>query len=255
MDAKGERPLVSVIMPAYNAEKYIEEAIRSVLSQTYTNWKLLILDDGSTDRTAELAERFANADTRIRLLRNPQNMGVAQTRNRGFDMANGDWAALLDSDDVWHSDKLEKQLATAERSGADMIYCSYSMMDADGRRISDFIVSERTSYAAMLEESVLSCSTVLLSRSIYSEYRFSTNYYHEDYALWLRLLRLGFTAFGCRDVLADYRILKGSRSNDKLRSARQRWLVYRKAEKLSLARSAHAFAGYVRRGIAKYKRV
>ena len=77
MDAKGERPLVSVIMPAYNAEKYIEEAIRSVLSQTYTNWKLLILDDGSTDRTAELAERFANADTRIRLLRNPQNMGVA----------------------------------------------------------------------------------------------------------------------------------------------------------------------------------
>ena len=71
MDAKGERPLVSVIMPAYNAEKYIEEAIRSVLSQTYTNWKLLILDDGSTDRTAELAERFANADTRIRLLRNP----------------------------------------------------------------------------------------------------------------------------------------------------------------------------------------
>ena len=119
MDAKGERPLVSVIMPAYNAEKYIEEAIRSVLSQTYTNWKLLILDDGSTDRTAELAERFANADTRIRLLRNPQNMGVARTRNRGFDMANGDWAALLDSDDVWHSDKLEKQLAAAERSGAD----------------------------------------------------------------------------------------------------------------------------------------
>ena len=198
MDAKGERPLVSVIMPAYNAEKYIEEAIRSVLSQTYTNWKLLILDDGSTDRTAELAERFANADTRIRLLRNPQNMGVARTRNRGFDMANGDWAALLDSDDVWHSDKLEKQLAAAERSGADMIYCSYSMMDADGRRISDFIVPERTSYAAMLEESVLSCSTVLLSRSIYSEYRFSTNYYHEDYALWLRLLRLGFTAFARR---------------------------------------------------------
>lgn len=255
MDAKEERPLVSVIMPAYNAEKYIEEAVRSVLSQTYTNWELLILDDGSTDRTVELAEKLSNADPRIRLLRDPQNMGVAQTRNRGFDLAEGKWAALLDSDDVWHSDKLEKQLDAAQRSGADMIYCSYSMMDADGRKISDYIVPERTNYAAMLEESVLSCSTVLLSRSIYSEYRFSTNYYHEDYALWLRLLRLGFTAFGCRDVLADYRILKGSRSNDKLRSARQRWLVYRKAEKLSFVRSVHAFAGYVRHGIAKYKRV
>lgn len=255
MNAKREKPLVSVIMPAYNAEKYIETAIRSVLLQTYKNWELLILDDGSTDRTAEIAEKFANEDPRIRVLLNPKNMGVARTRNRGFDEAEGEWAALLDSDDVWHSDKLEKQLAAAELSGADMIYCSYSMMDAGGQKISDFIVPERTNYAAMLEESVLSCSTVLLSRSIYSEYRFSANYYHEDYALWLRLLRLGFTASGCSDVLADYRILKGSRSNDKLRSARHRWLVYRKAEKLSIARSAHAFVGYVRHGIEKYKRV
>lgn len=78
MDAKGERPLVSVIMPAYNAEKYIGRGYPLRALATYTNWKLLILDDGSDrpDR-AELAERFANADTRIRLLRNPQNMGVA----------------------------------------------------------------------------------------------------------------------------------------------------------------------------------
>lgn len=110
IDGIRTAPLVSVIMPAYNAEKYIEEAVSSVLSQTYKNWELLILDDCSSDCTAEIAEYFASLDTRIRLLRNPQNMGVAKTRNRGFDIAKGEWIALLDSDDVWHSDKLEKQL-------------------------------------------------------------------------------------------------------------------------------------------------
>lgn len=78
---RQERPLVSVIMPAYNAEKYIAEAIQSVISQTYTNWELFVLDDCSTDGTAEIAEGFANADSRIHLLQNPQNMGVARTRN------------------------------------------------------------------------------------------------------------------------------------------------------------------------------
>lgn len=132
IDGIRTAPLVSVIMPAYNAEKYIEEAVSSVLSQTYKNWELLILDDCSSDCTAEIAEYFASLDTRIRLLRNPQNMGVAKTRNRGFDIAKGEWIALLDSDDVWHSDKLEKQLAVAGRAGADIIYCSYALVNESG---------------------------------------------------------------------------------------------------------------------------
>lgn len=127
-----DRPLVSVIMPAYNAEKYIAEAISSVLSQSYTNWQLLILDDCSTDHTAEIAEYFEKADTRIRVLRNPRNMGVAKTRNRGIDMAKGEWVALLDSDDRWHDDKLEKQLVVADSSDADIIYCSYALTDESG---------------------------------------------------------------------------------------------------------------------------
>lgn len=85
--AADRQPLVSVIMPAYNAEKYIGEAVASVCAQTYENWELLILDDGSADRTAEIAQAYAQRDARIRVLRNPQNMGVARTRNRGFDLA------------------------------------------------------------------------------------------------------------------------------------------------------------------------
>lgn len=121
--AADKQPLVSVIMPAYNAEKYIGEAIASVCAQTYKNWNLLILDDGSADRTVEIAESYAQQDARIQVLCNPQNMGVARTRNRGFDLAQGEWIALLDSDDRWRAQKLEKQLAVAEEFG-----CGYCLL-------------------------------------------------------------------------------------------------------------------------------
>ena len=127
--------MFSLIIPMYNEENILPATLQTLhtyMQANFDDYEILFSDDGSTDRTAELAERFANADTRIRLLRNPQNMGVARTRNRGFDMANGDWAALLDSDDVWHSDKLEKQLAAAERSGtikSDILRPSASIME------------------------------------------------------------------------------------------------------------------------------
>lgn len=249
------RCLVSVIMPAYNAERFIEKAIASVLSQTYTDWELLILDDCSTDRTAEIAERFSEADSRIRLLRNPKNLGVAITRNIGFDAAGGRWVALLDSDDVWRGDKLEKQLAVAEKTGADIIYCSYALIDESGAHQSDFVVPETTSYDAMLKESVLSCSTVMLRRGILTEHRFSPDCYHEDYAFWLKLLRSGYRAAASREILADYRIVEGSRSDNKLRSARNRWRIYRRVERLSFAKSLRAFAAYAVNGVVKYRRI
>lgn len=248
-----DRPLVSVIMPAYNAEKYIAEAISSVLSQSYTNWQLLILDDCSTDHTAEIAEDFEKADTRIRVLRNPRNMGVAKTRNRGMDMAKGEWVALLDSDDRWHDDKLEKQLVVADSSDADIIYCSYALTDESGEHLADYIVPETTDYNAMLKECVIGCSTVLLHYPILACNYFFRDYHQEDYALWLELLSSGYRAAGCRDVLMDYRIVKGSRSRNKLISAKNRWIIYRNVEKLPLTKSIRAFTAYALRGMAKYR--
>lgn len=251
-DITQEQPLISVIMPAYNAEKYIEAAVQSVRSQTYTNWELLILDDCSTDDTAKIAGTFAEMDSRICLLRNSQNVGVARTKNRGIEVAAGQWVAFLDSDDVWHKEKLEKQLAVVSCTDADIVCCSYSLMNENAGHLSDFIVPETTSYNDMLKESVLSCSTVPLRRSILMQHRFSAAYYHEDYALWLELLRSGYRAAASRQVLADYRVVKGSRSNDKLRSARNRWTIYRKVEKLSWQKSVNAFAAYAFHGLVKH---
>ena len=220
MDTSNPQPLVSVVMPAYNAERYIGEAISTVLSQTYKKWELLILDDCSSDRTGEIAELFEKADPRIHLFRNSQNLGAARTRNRG----------------------------------ADIIYCSYAMISESGVHLSDFLVPVATDYEAMLRKSVLSCSTVLLRRLALSGHRFSQAYYHEDYVFWLELLKAGYSAVGCPEVLADYRLVRGSRSSDKRNAARNRWVVYRRVEKLPLGKSVAVFAAYARNALQKHGR-
>lgn len=249
------RPLVSVVMPSYNAEKYISEAIQSVIAQTYENWELLIIDDCSTDSTANIVKQFSDVDSRITLYSNPKNMGVALTRNKGMNLAKGSWIALLDSDDVWHKDKLEKQIELAGKTGADIVYCSYCLIDSCGKKISEFIVPPITSYEEMLKSNTIGCSTVLLCSTSAGRYRFTNESFHEDYVFWLNLLRNGFEAVGCEESLSDYRVIEGSRSHNKIKSAKNRWIVYRKVEKLPFKKAVCAFASYTYNGFRKYKRL
>lgn len=247
--------LISVVIPAYNSERYISDTIKSVIAQTHKNWELFVVDDGSTDRTREIVKALADTDTRITLVCNDKNLGVSKTRNRGFEMACGSYVALLDSDDVWHSDKLEKQLEVANQTGCDIIYCSYAIIDENGQHLSEYIVPKKTTYNDMLKESTISCSTAMLSKRIADTERFSPEHYHEDYAYWLHLLKSGYTATASVEVLADYRVAKGSRSHDKLKSAKNRWHIYRKVEHLPLWRSVSAFCSYAIRGTIKYRRM
>ncbi len=251
-----EQPLVSIIMPAYNCERYIETAIYSVMTQTYQNWELLVIDDGSTDRTPDLISALCAEDNRIRLIKNQVNMGVAKTRNKGFTLSKGQFIALLDSDDVWHPDKLERQLSLAKDKGAPIIYCSYGIIDDNGRKLcDDFIVPDRIDYEGMLVKSVISCSTVLLSRNIIENYSFRTDYYHEDLLLWLELMRDQKSAYGVTDVLAEYRVLNGSRSANKMKSAIERWKIYRQYMKLPFFKSIKLIVQYAILAIKKYRRI
>lgn len=253
--SKTTVPTVSVIMPAYNAEGFIETAVRSVMAQTFTDWELIVIDDCSGDSTASIVERLAREDDRIRFLRNEENRGVAATRNRGLDLCTGSYAALLDSDDIWHPEKLERQLRLARTAGADIVYCSYGIVDEQGRKkCDDFIVPEAADFDSSLTKMVISCSTALLSRRVVETYRFGTEYYHEDLALWLQILRDGCTARGVPEVLADYRVMEGTRASNKLRAALHRWPVYRKLLDFSVVKSARLLAQYALLGLKKYKK-
>ena len=170
---------VSVVMPVYNDERYLEAAVRSVMAQTFGDWELIIVDDGSTDGTPTIAARLAAEDPRIRLVKNIENRGVAASRNRGLALCRGEYVALLDGDDLWRPDKLQRQLALAGKTGADIVYCSYGMIDDRGKPCCrEFIVPEETDLEASLVKSVISCSTALLRRETVGAYRFPAGYMH-----------------------------------------------------------------------------
>ncbi len=248
-----ETPLVSIVMPAFNAGKYIEAAIRSVQAQTLRDWELLVLEDGSSDDTSAIVTALAAEDPRIRLLPNGENLGVARTRNRGFDLCRGQYVALLDSDDLWHPEKLETQIGLLERSGADFTYCSYAIIDGEGKPAkADYIVPGQVTFETLLRENVIGCSTVVLRRAVVEKHRFTPDFYHEDYVLWLQLLQAGLKGVGCTQVLASWRHIANSRSFDKKNAAKNRWHIYRDYLKLPLGKAICAFAGYTVNGLKKY---
>lgn len=248
-------PIASVVMPSYNEQKNIEAAIRSVMRQTLQDWELLVVDDCSTDATVSIVKKLMQEDERIKLICSNCNQGVAAARNHGLDLCRGDYVALMDSDDIWFPDKLAKQIQLAQEKAADIVYCSYQIINDAGSSIcADFIVPPATDFQASLTQSVMSCSTILLSREIVDHYRFSTKYYHEDLALWLQLLKDGYKAFGVEEVLASYRLSSGTRASNKLRTVYHRWKIYRKMMGFSVFQSSKLLIRYALLGLQKYKR-
>lgn len=245
--------LVSVIIPVYNAEKYLEEAVDSVLSQTYRDLELIIIDDCSKDNSLEIARSYEQSDARVRVIAGEKNQGVARVRNRGVQEARGEYIALLDSDDVWRKDKLERQLRLIESKGAQIAYCSYDFMDENGKSVlKPFTVLEQTDYRKMLISSTIGCSTAFVDANLMRKHPFNPECYHEDYALWMELLKIPVKAVGDRDVLMHYRLVKGSRSNNKWNAAKNRWKIYRNDLKLNIVQSCMAFVGYTIMGVVKY---
>lgn len=251
---KNTSPLVSVIMPAYNAEPFVEEAIASVIAQTVTDWELIVIDDCSKDDTFSVAQRVIGDEPRIRLLRNEKNSGVSETRNRGIDLSAGRYIAFLDSDDIWHPEKLEKQLAKLRETGAAICYCSYGIIDISGEKIkADYLVPETAEYADILKENYMQCSAMLIREDVVKKFRFNTEFFHEDYILGLDMLRSGEKAVGCKELLLNWRYLENSRSFNKKKSAVNRWKIYRDYLKLPLHSSLRLFLNYAVAGLRKYR--
>lgn len=253
MDEK--RPLVSVVMPSYNAEAFLEAAIRSVVGQTMADLELIVIDDCSKDRSYEIALEQARKDPRICVLRNEVNSGVAKTRNRGIELARGSYIAFLDSDDIWHREKLQRQLQKMQETGAGICYCSYAIIGASGSKVrGDYLVPEQVTFGDILKENCIQCSAMLIRAEIVKAIGFNTEFFHEDYVLGLDILKAGHRAAGCTEVLLDWRYLENSRSFDKKKSAGNRWKIYRQYLGLSPVRAGYLFACYTAAGLRKYLR-
>lgn len=244
---------ISIIMAAYNAEKTIEQAIASVLNQTYPNFELLVVNDCSKDRTAELVKGIAATDGRVRLISNAKNSGVSCTRKHGLEEANGSWIAILDSDDAWAPEKLEKQIELQNRTNADLLFTGSAFMDADGHPIDWYLhAPAEVTYRQLLKQNVLSNSSALVRKELYARHYAVGDGMHEDFATWLGILKTGRLAYGVDEPLLIYRIAKNSKSGNKIKAAKMNWNTYRYVG-LNFVQSLYYECCYTVNGLRKYK--
>lgn len=250
----SKRVLVSVVMPAFNAARTIENSIRSVLRQTCGDLELLVVDDCSTDDTAQIVSKIARDDCRVRLIESQSNSGSPATpRNIGINNAQGRYLAFLDSDDSWVPGKLEGQVRFMEESGAAISCTGYEVVDEDGTTIGSFVPPKIAGYQELLSENTLGCSTVMVDLTKVSDLKFPVCG-HEDYALWLKLTRAGLEAYALQEKLARYQVAPGSVSSNKLRVLGYFWNIYRNFEGFSFIRSLFYCGRYAWNVRAKYSR-
>lgn len=246
------QPLVSVIMPCYNMEKYISDSIMSVRQQTYPHWELLIVDDASTDRTVAIVENLCQQDERIRYSVKPKHSGIADSRNQCLAMAKGQFLAFLDADDIWYPEKLETQLRFMTKQKIGFSYSSYNCIDEDGQALSKTIrATGNLTYKAYLCNTIIGCSTVMVDKAIVGDVFVPNFRTSEDTATWLDILKKGHLAYAIEEPLVSYRIRRKSASSNKLKASYDLWTVYRRHEKLPLTKVIRYFASYAFNAIKK----
>lgn len=237
------KPEVSIVVPVYNAAAYLEQTVEMVRRQTFSDWELLLVDDGSSDASVRIAEELAKADERIRLFVQKQNGGAAKARNAGIREAAGRYLAFLDADDIWQPQKLERELAFLKEKQAAFVCTSYEFGDEEGNGTGKVVhVPPVLTYRKALSRTVIFTTTVLLDlEKLPGELVRMPDVKSEDTATWWQILRAGYAAYGLDENLAVYRRPRQSLSSNKVEAIRRIWYLYRKQEKLPLVPSIWYF--------------
>ena len=238
-------PVVSVITPVYNAEKFLKETIDSVLKQSYKDFEYLLIDDCSTDNSPEIVKAYAEKDSRVKYIKLRENSGAAVARNTGLENAQGSYIAFIDSDDVWYADKLEKQLAFMREKNEAFTYTKYEHITEEGEVQSTPDFPERLNYSGLLKNTAIACSTVVIDREVIGDFRMPLVRKGQDTATWLKILKNHDYAYLVDEVLNQYRGREGSLSSDKIGALKRTWNTYRNIEKLPLPKAIYYFGFYV----------
>lgn len=237
--------LVSVIVPVYNARKFIEETMDCVRAQTYENWELILVDDYSTDDTVKVIEAYMDRvqDERIRLVPEPVESGAAGARNTGVLEAGGRYIAYLDADDLWEADKLSRQLAFADGKQVAFCFTGYEFADENGKGLGKVVhVPEEIGYKQALKNTTIFTSTVMFDTArIPKDLIQMPSVKSEDTALWWKVLRNGYTGYGLDENLVRYRRAGKSLSSNKLEAIKRIWNLYRNVEQLGVLQSMYYF--------------
>lgn len=247
--------LVSIITPVFNSEAYIDKAIKSVQDQAYTNWEMLVVADlGTTDRTPEIVQGYSDVDPRIKFIQVPGGRGLALSRNYAISLAHGRFLAFLDSDDFWLPQKLHRQIDFMRTNNYSFTCTAFRRIDVYEKRIGRIIeVPRQITYERLLQQNCIACLTVMLDTDQVGKVYFEESK-HEDFILWLSLLKRGLRCEGLNEDLARYRIVDQSRSANKFESAKNTWRIYRDTEGLNLPQACLRLGQFAIRNLTKYSR-
>jgi len=249
----SKQPRVSIIMPAYNAELYIEQSILSVLNQTYKNFELIVINDFSTDNTLKIIQKYSLIDNRITLINNSENLGVVHSRNKAIDFATGTYIAFLDSEDLWLPFKLDKQIAFMLENNYDFTFSQYEMFkDYDPNYSKIVKVPKKINYNQALKWTIIGCLTVIYNIEKIGKFKMPKLNHGEDSFTWFAILKTGIIAYGIQETLSRYRKLRISRSSNKLNSVIFQFQNYHNYLKINLLKSICLTINYSIRAYIKH---
>lgn len=243
--------LVSVIVPVYNAEKFIRETVNTVLQQSYENWELILVDDCSCDNSVNIIKGYVSH--KIKLIESKQNSGPAITRNIGINSSKGRFIAFLDADDLWAKDKLQKQINFMVKNNYSFTFTGYEYASEDGVGIGKTVkVPKFLDYNRALKNTTIFTSTVILDKSKLPEELINMlNVKSEDTATWWKILKSDNIAYGLNEYLSIYRRSAKTLSSNKLVAIKRTWNLYRKIEGLSIVESTYNFIFYLSNAIRR----
>lgn len=244
------QPLVSVIIPAYRCAETVKSAIDSALAQDVP-LEVLVIDDCPEAPIDDVMSAYSENPV-VTYLKNPGNLGAAETRNRGIRMAKAPYVAFLDADDLWLPGKLGKQLALMEESGCVLSCTARELLTPQGEATGKIIpVREQITYRELLKHNCINCSSVVIRTDAAREFPMTHADSHEDYIMWLQVLRKYGTALGINEPLLQYRLSSTGKSGNKLKSAKMTFMVYRYMG-FGMGKSILCFCSYALHGVKKY---
>lgn len=229
----ADNPLVSIITPCYNSEKYLLQTIDSVLAQTYKNWEMIIVDDCSTDASYSIALEASKLEPRISVYKNEQNMGACYSRNFATDKAKGKYIAFLDSDDIWYAEKLAEQLEFMQKKNCDFCFSEYELIDSDSKPLHKKArVINKLNYRKNLFHNFPGCLTVIYDSEKIGKIHGNKKGNADDYDLFLNVLKKSSNAMGLKKILAKYRKHSDSISFNRFGMIKEHFMVLHDFQKI-----------------------
>lgn len=249
-----DNDLVSIITPVYNCANLLAKTIECVLNQTYKNWELLLVDDCSQDNSAEIIDNYIKKDKRIKYFKLDKNSGAAIARNYALNKSKGRFIAYLDSDDLWKSEKIEKQIKFMIENNYAFTCTDYEKITEDGESLNKIIkIPKRVDYNLFLRNTIIQTVGVMVDITLTGKelLQMPNIRRRQDAATWCQLLKNGFDCYECPENLSYYRVVKNSLSSNKFRAIKMNLYWYRKIEKLPLWKTCYCFIGYAFNAIKK----